>query len=234
MRAFLITLAILIIVLVGLDFGARFYATAQVEKAIAAELDLPTEPDVSVSGFPFLYQAFRGDYGTITIATSSLALGEVDNVSATITLSDVKIPFSDAVSGNTDNFTAARADLRASIPTTSLAAAAGQPDLTIAAGPSGTLLLKTQAQILDQTVPVSATADAIIADGQLKVTISGLTSDIALPQEIADQLTQQLSLNIPLSGLPVALSAGGIQVDGPNVLVTGTAVNVKLSELKVS
>jgi len=234
MRAFVITLVVLLLVLVGLDFGARYFATAQVEKALATELDLPAEPDVSVSGFPFLWQAFRGDYGSITVTTDSLALGAVENVKATITMTDVRIPFSDAVSGNMDNFTAGRADLRAAIPTSSLAAAAGQPTLTIAAGPAGGLVLTTQVEVGGQTIPVSATANAVIADSTLKVTISDLSSSITLPAAINSQLRGDLSLDIPLTGLPVALTHAAVQVDGTDVLVTGTAVDIKLADLRTS
>ncbi|RIJ71159.1 DUF2993 domain-containing protein [Nakamurella silvestris] len=234
MRAFLITVVVILLVLVGLDFGARWFATAQVEKAIAKELDLPTRPDVSVSGFPFLWQAFRGDYGSITLTTDSLALGAVENVNATITMTDVRIPFTDAVSGNMDHFTAARADLSASIPTSSLAAAAGQPTLTITAGPSGGLVLNTQVEVAGQTIPVTAAADAVISDSELKVTISDLSSQITLPAAINSQLRGDLSLTIPLTGLPVALTKASVQVDGSNVLVTGTAVDITLADLKTT
>lgn len=234
MRALVITVIVLIVVLVGLDFGARFFATSQVEKALASELELATEPDVSVSGFPFLYQAFKGDYGQITIETSTLALGPVDNVNATITLNDVKLPFSEAIAGNADALTAGSADLVARIPSSSLAAAAGQVDLQISAGTNGALRLTTSTEVLGQTVTVSGDAKASISNNNLRLTVSGLTAPVELPAEVKSALAQQLNLSIPLTGLPVAVVSATVTVDGTDVVVTGHAVDVKLADLQTA
>ena len=59
-KAFLVFLVLLVVVLVGADFGARYYAQGQVATALRDEQGLDVAPAVSIQGFPFLTQLAAG------------------------------------------------------------------------------------------------------------------------------------------------------------------------------
>ena len=63
MKGFLVTLLVLVVLLVGADFGARWIAEDRVATQLQSQLKLDEKPDVAIHGFPFVTQAASGDYG---------------------------------------------------------------------------------------------------------------------------------------------------------------------------
>src|ERR1700722_3956501 len=75
-RRWLIALVVLILVLVGIDFGAKAFA----ENAIATKIDssgLGTKPSVDIQGFPFLTQVASRDLSQIDINASNFTVQQV-------------------------------------------------------------------------------------------------------------------------------------------------------------
>jgi hypothetical protein len=75
-RRWLIALVVLILVLVGVDFGAKAFA----ENAIATKIDtsgLGTKPSVDIEGFPFLTQVASRDLSQIDINASNFTVKQV-------------------------------------------------------------------------------------------------------------------------------------------------------------
>jgi hypothetical protein len=75
-RRWLIALVVLILILVGIDFGAKAFA----ENAIATKIDssgLGTKPSVNIEGFPFLTQVASRDLSQIDINASNFTVKQV-------------------------------------------------------------------------------------------------------------------------------------------------------------
>ena len=53
-------LAVLAVVAIGVDAGARAVAEARLASSVQDALDLPDRPDIELQGFPFLLQVARG------------------------------------------------------------------------------------------------------------------------------------------------------------------------------
>jgi hypothetical protein len=229
MRGCLTTLLILVVLVVGLDFGARWWATERVASEIQTQLQLAAKPDVDVSGFPFLVEAFRGEYDSISADFPPQQLGAVSGVSAVVILHDARIPFSDAISGNVNALTAASANATLSIPLTSLAAAAGLPGLTITQ--NGTqLTVSGTVSVLGQQIPVSADLSVgVSADGITLTSGAATAAGVQVPAELLNAVGTFLSLTIPLDGLPFRVQSGSVRVADANLVVDATVSNVSFA-----
>lgn len=233
MRKLLITLIVLIALLVGVDFGLRWFATQKVGDAIATELKLASSPDVAVSGFPFVLQAIKGEYDTININAPGLTLGEVTGVNADVMLNGVKIPLSDALGGNVNAMTASKADLRVTIPAANLAAAFGLSGLTITPAADGGLTLSSTIAVAGQTFPVTATLAAAVVDSTLQLRAGSMQgAGIEVPAEILDAAISTFNLDIPLTGVPFNINTASVGVAGSDLVLTGSVSDVVLSQLR--
>ncbi|MFD9888355.1 DUF2993 domain-containing protein [Amycolatopsis sp. NPDC059027] len=101
-RRWVIALGILILLLVGADFGAAAFAEHTISQKARAQLSLTDDPSVSIHGFPFLTQALSGDYSHITLSAAGLPVGDkLRDVAVNADLKNVTAPLSDLTSGNT-------------------------------------------------------------------------------------------------------------------------------------
>ncbi|GAA4539150.1 LmeA family phospholipid-binding protein [Amycolatopsis samaneae] len=101
-RRWVIALGILVLLLVGADFGAAAYAEHTISQKVRTQLGLTDDPSVTVHGFPFLTQALSGDYSHIGVTASGVPVGDkLHDVGVNADLENVTAPLSDLTSGNT-------------------------------------------------------------------------------------------------------------------------------------
>lgn len=100
-RRILISLAVLVAVLVGADFGLAAFAEHTVSQKARRQLALSDDPSVTIHGFPFVTQALSGDYNHISLSASGVPIKNLKDVDVNAELNDVRAPLSDLVAGNT-------------------------------------------------------------------------------------------------------------------------------------
>ncbi|MET9264711.1 DUF2993 domain-containing protein [Amycolatopsis sp. NPDC004079] len=101
-RRWLIVLGVLVLLLVGADFGAAAFAEHTISQKARAQLGLSDDPSVTIHGFPFTVQALSGDYSHITVSADGVPVGsELRDLRVSAELEDVIAPLSDLTSGNT-------------------------------------------------------------------------------------------------------------------------------------
>jgi hypothetical protein len=101
-RRWAIVLTVLVLLLVGADFGAAAFAEHMISQKARTQLGLSDDPSVNIHGFPFTVQALSGDYGHITVSADGVPVGnELRDVRVSAELEDVNAPLSDLTSGNT-------------------------------------------------------------------------------------------------------------------------------------
>lgn len=236
MRKFLITLVVLAVLLVAADFGARAYAEYRAASAIQAELGLAQSPDVSIEGFPFLWHAVQGEYPQVIVSAGNIDEGLLPGTRARVTLTTVALPLRDAVAGDTSHLTAQAANLQVVIPISSLQAALPRQDVTLSAGPNGTLQASTTITVLGVTIPLTGSAKLSVADDQLTLTVDNLSAagiDLTqAAQQAASALASGLTTTIPLAGLPFTVTSGDVEVTGTNVVITVNTGPVTFRELQ--
>ncbi|WP_326567012.1 DUF2993 domain-containing protein [Amycolatopsis rhabdoformis] len=103
-RRWLIVLGVIVILLVGADFGAAAFAEHTISQKAREQLGLSDDPSVDIHGFPFLTQALSGDYSHITVSADGVPVGgELRDLGVSAELEDVTAPLSDLTAGNTKN-----------------------------------------------------------------------------------------------------------------------------------
>lgn len=103
MKRIVIGLIVAIVLLVAVDFAAASAAEYQVSAKMRAQLALPDDPAVKINGFPFLVQAFAGDYKRVDVEADYLNVGAMNNVGVRAELYHVRVPFSQVIGGSVHN-----------------------------------------------------------------------------------------------------------------------------------
>jgi hypothetical protein len=226
-RKLLIFVFVLIVIVVGLDIGGRYYAESQASKTIGEQTGTP-DPAVDIHGFSFLVQAIPGHYQNVTLSSQDVTAGPITGIATTIELYDVDFPLGDAIKGNTDNLTAAQATLTGVIPDSAIATAMKQPNVTISEGTNGAIRLSTSVTIASHEFPVTADLVASYSDGNLHLDATGLTAAGISLSGLTD-LTKGLSLSLPLKNLPFTLDAATLKASGSNLILTASANDVRVN-----
>lgn len=104
-----------VVVLVGLlvaaDFGLAAMAEHTVSQKAREQLDLRTDPNVTVHGFPFITQAVSGEYDHISVQAKGIEVNEVlRSIAIKADLRDVRAPLGDLLSGDVSNVTIGELD----------------------------------------------------------------------------------------------------------------------------
>ncbi len=232
MKAFLITVAILIVIVVGVDIAGRAVAEKEAGSAIARSADLQAAPDVAIHGFSFLAQALPGHYSHITVVDHDFPVGNLGTADTTAELYDVDFPLSDAIKGNTDALVAHTVDLHADLPTAALTKAFTQANVSISSGAGGTIQLSTTITVAGVSVPVSADITASYRNGALKLSATRVTA-AGLSSSVTDSLAAKLSVSVPLAGLlPFPVQTATVVTDGAHLVVSGQLTNVSGRQLR--
>lgn len=227
MKGLLITLGVLLVLLVAADRVGVLVAEQQVAAQVAQQGRLPGEPDVDITGFPFLTQAVAGRYDDVRISLTADELGQPAGTTAEVSLQGVQLPLSDVLGGRVSQLPVDRVDGTASVPFALLAAQLGG-DTTLARDGDGLRITKT-VEVLGQTVPLTA-AGTVALDGQdLVVDVSSAAgAGIDVPQVVLEQAQQLLDFRYTLPALPFGLQLTGLQVTDSGVDVTVAATDVVL------
>jgi hypothetical protein len=217
-RRWLIALVVLILVLVGVDFGAKAIA----ESAIASKIDssgLGTKPSVDIEGFPFLTQVASRDMKQIDINASNFTVKQVviSSLHATATGVHVNGAFNggtvDKINGTVVVSFATVTNL---IPI---------PGLTVAADPAdGPDAIKFDSSLGGAVGKIEHPSTNVI-----KVQVGSLTGLAGLASLIGGSaIASSYTFDIPK--LPAGLVVRSISVTSQGIVATASAQNTTLSQ----
>jgi len=222
LRTLIIVVISLIVVLVGLDFGARAFA----ENMMALQIQhqgFPKKPSVSIGGFPFLRQVITRDFTDVHLSSSNITEGplEISSVNATMNGVHVNTSFNsgtiDRLSGTMDVTFTALANAMASQagPLASL----GNGGLTLSqAGPG-----EVRAT-LDLVVTSGTAVWRVTRTGHNEINVHLVSSGGGLGSDVLSSIGD---INVPLPSLPLGLSIQNISVTSNGLVGTVTGQNVK-------
>jgi hypothetical protein len=220
-------LVVMLVVLVGLavaaDRVAVHVADSQVASQVKQQGKLAGEPTVDITGFPFLTQAVSGTYQDVRISMTAEQLGQPAGTAAQVSLHGVHLPLSDVLSRSVSRIPVDRVDGTATLSYALLSAQIGHGTTLTYAGDG--LRLATTAQILGQSVPLTAVAklrldgDTLVVDAE-EASAAGLK----VPSALVSRAGQALDLHYRVPALPFGLKLTGVRptADGVVVDVLGT------------
>lgn len=113
LRRFLIgILVLLVVLLVVADRVGAVVAAHVLADKIQTDEHLPSRPDVSIGGFPFLTQAIAGNYSDVTVTVHGLTVSGVPVSTLVAHLHGVHVSASAAIKGDVHRVPVDRADGR--------------------------------------------------------------------------------------------------------------------------
>jgi LmeA-like phospholipid-binding len=218
-RKWLVWIVVIVVVLAGLDFGAKALAESKIASQIQSR-GFPAKPSVSIAGFPFLTQVAARDIHQITISSSDIKAGQVTITSLNVVANSVKVnsSFNGGTTGPVHgtvliSLGALGNALSAAGPLTGFLGGGGLKVTSV-----GNTEVKGSLDLAGGLVSWSATWKVVAAGpdeiGLHLVSSSGLPSGLASPAQ---------NIKLPLKSLPLGLQMTG----GLNSSSNGIDVDVK-------
>ena len=208
----------LIVILVGADFGAKAFA----ENAIASKIDssgLGTKPSVNIEGFPFLTQVASRDLSQIDINASNFTVKQVviSSLHATATGVHPNASFNGAtISKINGTVVVSFATVTNLIPI---------PGLTVTADPAaGPDAIKFNSSLGGATGKIEQ-----LNTNTIKVDVGNLTGLAGLASLIGGS-TIASSYTFTIPTLPAGLVVRSITVTAQGIVATASAQNTTLSQ----
>lgn len=201
MRKALVTLGILVVVLVGADFGLRALAQHWVAGQLQSSLRLQERPSVSLGGFPFLPRLATGRFPSVTVESNGARRGsEFPMAEVDLKLRDVRFPPDQLLFGN---------------------------KATIRAGSGSGIATLTERDI-NRAFPASIPISVRLLDGRVEIQASGQEGVVEARLEVSDNRLLLRPVDSPLPvevavELPVlvqGLTYTGVQVEDSRARLT--------------
>lgn len=225
------------------DFTAGIVAEYRFSRSLRSAADLRSDPEITISGFPFTTHAARGRYSEIGITARNALVGEgrqidlrsrISSVRTPTWLIDANTPFhADAVDSSIkiDSVNLGRflhiVDLTVTTPADKNDAGGGGPQDGLLSKSTG-ILLTGSVQLDDKKQKVSVLADLSVVDGALSVRATGRYSgpEDHVSTHIADAdlpgVLAQFSATLPPLRMPWGVAPTVAQTQGSDVVLEGT------------
>lgn len=233
-----ITLAVVVAVLVAIDWGAAVVAQNLVADQVKKDLSLKKDPSVDIHGFPFLTQAIGGKYDHITVTAHSVdAVGELRIATLRAELYGVKASVGDIVDDKADKIKVGSVDGTATIGQSTVAALLNVPSLKIApvggtkpVGPSAHAKLTGRLGVAGQSADVTVDATIKVAGGDVHVIPKRATvGGKPVPDLVKGTVLNAFSTSLTPGTLPYGLRPTGVAIRKGAVLLSGHAEHVKVA-----
>lgn len=237
LRRLLITLVILV-ALVAL--GDRV-ANAMVERRIATEVANTAadngaysdqRPDVTIHGWPFLTQAWSGDFEQIDIGLQDVGSNGLTFPTLDLVAHDVDADWRELTNGG--DAVARTVDVTGSISVDSIETLmAEETGFDLQINEDGTASLIGSQELMGVEVELEASGQFAFGDGTLTFTpdtVESLTEGLpAQVQPLVEQAAGEFSSTVALPELPYGIQLSEIEFSGDLVTVSGSAQDVVLT-----
>lgn len=224
----------LLVLLAVADRGAALVAGRAIAGEVQRSGGLNEEPDVEVTGFPFLSQVLSGRYRGVSVSARDVPAGEAGGQSVTLdrldaTLHGVRVPLSDVLSGDVASVPVERLDARVLLPYDELARRAGDREVTVS--PAGDRLrVRGSVRVLGRELEAAAVSRVTVREGALVVR----AESFEVGNGVADRLLTRVArdrfdFRVPLGGLPFGLQVRDVTVREDGLLVEADARDTVLT-----
>ncbi|HXP18095.1 MAG TPA: DUF2993 domain-containing protein [Streptosporangiaceae bacterium] len=226
-RKALIWVGVVLVLLVGLDFGGRAFAESEAATQLQKQ-GFPTKPSVSIGGFPFLTQVISKHFDQITISASNIPAGPITITSMHVVAKDVRISSYTSFSGGTTG--PLNGSIFISLGSLGSALSAAGPLASFVTGGNGLKVVtvgnnevKGSLQLAGGLVSWSAVW-MVRTVGPNEIDLH-LVSSSGLPAALQSGAQD---VRLPLSSLPAGLTlSGGLTSSGDGITATVSANSLK-------
>lgn len=200
MRKAIVAVGVVVLVLVGADFGLRALAQYWVSGQLQTSLELDRRPSVSLGGFPFLPRLVTGRFSSVTVdSEGQVRTGRFQLSAVDLALRDVRFPPDQLLFGN---------------------------KATIRAGSgSGAAVLTEEA--INRAFPATVPITIRLSGGKVHIRASGQQGEVETKLKIVDNRLVLVPVegSLPVEvrvGLPVfvpGLTYTGVRIEGSRAML---------------
>jgi hypothetical protein len=214
-------LLVLALLALALDRGGDYVA----EQAAAGELQrsqgLQREPDVSITGFPFLDQFASGRYDRVIVTAQDVRVGTSDT---SLKLAEVRLDFRTVTASR--NFTRFRAKAATAHATVGYAALSRTLGITVRFGGDGQITASKKFTVLGETVRPTITVEPQVASDALTFAGSKIGGGQDLPAQVSSALREVFGTDLSLKNLPFDVKVKAVKVTRSGLDLTLTGSNL--------
>ncbi len=198
---------VLAVVALVVDRGADYVA----EQAAAGELQrsqgLEREPDVSITGFPFLNQFASGRYERVIVTAEDVRVGTADT---SLTIKKVRLDIRGVTASR--DFTRFRAKSATAHATVGYPALSRTLGIKVSYGGDGRITASKEFTVLGQTLRPTVTVEPKVASDALTFAGSQIGGGQNLPAEVSAALREIFGTDLSLEDLPFDVKVTGVKV----------------------
>jgi hypothetical protein len=226
------TLIVLVVLLAGLGVAADRVAVNVADSQVSTRLGdsgaLHGRPGVDITGFPFLTQAFAGQYDDVRIALTAADLGQPAGTRADLALHGVRLPLSSVFSGSVHNVPVDRIDGTATLSYALLSAKLG-PGTTLVREGNGLRITRT-VEVLGQRFPLTASGTLTLHGRDILIHVKKAAGvGVQVPGFVLDHAARLLDLRYTVPALPFGLTLTSVRPAATGVDVGIAANNAVLA-----
>ena len=231
MRRLLVGLVVLALLLVAADrLGLVLAERAVADELVASGLTGAGvgEPTVDIRGVPFLTQAVAGRYEQVVVTARDVPAGELRFSEFEATLTGLRVPLSQAVSGDVGDVPVDLLEARAVVPYAALARRSEAADVTVE--PVGDRVRVTgTVEVLGRTLSAAAVSRVELQETDIVVTAETLdVGNDAISDLLTRALDGRLDLRLPVRGLPYGLQPRAVDITDRGVVVDASVQDTVL------
>jgi LmeA-like phospholipid-binding len=225
MRKLLIALAILVVLFIAIDRIGVVLAEDQIASRIATAYNLPADPGVSITGFPFLTQVVTGNYQQIDVTADQVQADGATLHDLNVHLTGVHATIGQLLNSGSSTVTADRAAGSALVGWATV-------DQRLPHGlritPDGKNL-KVSGTVSYRGLEVPVTGSVALGVSGSGITVT--PENVSLPGGISLPVSSvsQLRFVVPLGNLPLHLHLTSVQVTPGGLRIGAAARNVQFT-----
>lgn len=182
MRRLILSVVLIVGVVALADRVAAFAAERTVALRIQQDQSLAVRPTVTVAGFPFLTQLFRGRYDRVDVSVHDLRRGGLHIDKVVAHLRDVDVPFSSVLHQNVKRIVVTSATGEVDLDYTDVDQLLGSKHLRLSDGAGGKVHVAASASVGGAGLHIDGDFPLTVQDSALVIVLPGGQSvQIALP-----------------------------------------------------
>jgi len=248
------TAAVIVIVAIGVDYGASIYAEYRLSSNVRKAANLGSDPFVAILAFPFIPQALHEHYSQLEIKANAVDHAMVGKATLEATMYSIDLAYASWLIRPDAKLPVGKLESRIIIDSTHLGRYMGISDLMVEAPPKETNTATggiTASGISDNNglvfsgTPKSANFDrrvsvsvdlSIAPDDQptLVLTPTGIltgpdTANQTVPDDKRDAVLHAFSTRLPNQRLPFGVAPQTVGARGSDVIIEGIARGVTIT-----
>jgi hypothetical protein len=230
-KPILVLLGVVIILLLALDRIGVLIADQQIAKRVQNAQDLPSQPGVSIKGFPFLTQVLSGHYGQMDVTVHNVTRNGLTVDRVRVSAHGVSVPLGQVISGKVKEVPVDRADAVVTISFANLNkyVAAQVPAGVLKVSGAGDNLKLTGTLPFPPAISVSVQTKIDVASNSITLrpaSVDALIAAIPGGQALRSMAERFFTVKLPISQLPFGISLKKASVVNDSVVISASATGL--------